>query len=112
MTGEMRVRFRQPLQIGEPTIVTAQVSGGRGRLVNTTAELMLDRDRSLIATASATFLRVDADTEAAWQARYLRDSDGASVVLLENTPDAAETGVEENGVGAPGGDAVDREYDL
>ncbi len=35
MTGEMRVRFRQPLNIGESTVVTARVSGARGRLVTT-----------------------------------------------------------------------------
>ncbi len=112
VTGEMRVRFRQPLSVGEPTIVTARVTGSRSRLVNTTAELVLNRDRSPIATASATFLRVDANTEAAWRARYLRDSAAVPAVLLENTPDAAETEVERNGVGAPGGDAVDRENDL
>ena len=107
VTGEMRVRFRQPLPIGEPTIVSARVTRTRGRLVNTTAELVLDRDRSPIATASATFLRVDADTEAAWRARYLRDSAEVSAELLDNAPDVVEIGVEENDVGSPGHDAVD-----
>jgi acyl-coenzyme A thioesterase PaaI-like protein len=76
VTGEMRVRFRQPLRIGDPTIVTARVVATRGRLVTTAAELVSEHDRSPIATASATFLRVDADTEAAWRARYLRESEG------------------------------------
>jgi acyl-coenzyme A thioesterase PaaI-like protein len=34
MTGDMRVRFRQPLNIGESTVVTARVSGARGRIVS------------------------------------------------------------------------------
>ena len=90
MTGEMRVRFRQPLEIGEPTTVTARVSGARGRLVNTTAELVLDRDRTPIATASATFVRVEAEVEAAWRARYLRDSGEVTPKLLDLQPNAAD----------------------
>ena len=65
MTGEMRVRFRRPLRIDEPTIVAARVVATRGRLVTTAAELVRERDRSPIATASATFLKVDAATEVA-----------------------------------------------
>jgi acyl-coenzyme A thioesterase PaaI-like protein len=75
VTGEMRVRFRQPLNIGASTTVTARVSGTRGRLVTTAAELQLDRDSSPIATASATFVKVDSDVEGAWRARYLRDTE-------------------------------------
>src|SRR5215217_339770 len=75
VTGEMRIRFRQPLNIGASATVTARVSGTRGRLVTTAAELQLDRENSPIATAPATFVKVDADVEAAWRARYLRDSE-------------------------------------
>jgi hypothetical protein len=71
----MRVRLRQPLKIGEPTTVVAGVSGTRGRLVMTAAELHLDRDGSPVPTSSATFVKVDADIEANWRARYLRESD-------------------------------------
>ncbi len=111
VTGELRVRFRQSLRIGELTNVTARVVGTRSRLVTTAAELVLDRDRSPIATATATFLKVDAETEAAWQARYLRDSTELSAELLQNPPNPAETLVEHHGVGAPGGDAVELETD-
>ena len=76
VTGEMRVRFRQPLKIGDLTTVVARVSGTRGRLVTRPwLSSMLDRDRSPVATASATFVKVDADVEAAWRARYLQDPD-------------------------------------
>jgi acyl-coenzyme A thioesterase PaaI-like protein len=75
VTAEMRVRLRQPLKIGEPTTVVAGVSGTRGRLVMTAAELQLDRDGSPVAMSSATFVKVDADIEANWRARYLRESD-------------------------------------
>ncbi|MGH2613756.1 MAG: PaaI family thioesterase [Thermomicrobiales bacterium] len=70
VTGEMRVRFRRPLNVGEPTTVTARVSDCRDRIVNTTAELTLDRDGSTIATASATFVRVEEAVAAEWRARY------------------------------------------
>jgi acyl-coenzyme A thioesterase PaaI-like protein len=74
MTGDMRVRFRRPLNIGEPTIVTARVSGTRGRLVTTTGELVLESDRSPIATATATFVKADDELASVWRARYLRES--------------------------------------
>jgi acyl-CoA thioesterase FadM len=90
VTGKMRVRFRQPLRVGEPTFVTAHVIATRGRLVATATELAFDRDRSPIATASATFLKVDAATEAAWRARYLPDSEGATSELRDVPPNAAE----------------------
>ena len=75
VTGEMRIRFRQPLNVGASATVTARVSGTRGRLVTTAAELQLDRDNSPIATASATFVKVDADVEAVWRTRYVRDAE-------------------------------------
>ena len=75
MTGDMRVRFRRPLNIGEPTVVTARVSGARGRLVTTVGELILESDGSPVATATATFVKVDPELEAAWRAQYLRESD-------------------------------------
>jgi hypothetical protein len=77
-------------RVGEPTIVPAGVIATRGRLVTTATELVRDRDRPPIATASATFLNMDADTEAIWRARYLRDSEGAAAELRETPLDVAE----------------------
>ena len=75
MTGDMRVRFRRPLNIGEVTVVTARVNGTRGRLVTTVGELVLESNWTPVATATATFVKVDPELEAAWRARYLRESD-------------------------------------
>jgi acyl-coenzyme A thioesterase PaaI-like protein len=75
MTGDMRVRFRRPLTIGESSVVTARVSGARGRLVTTTSQLMVESDGSPVATATATFVKVDSELEAVWRAQYLRESD-------------------------------------
>jgi acyl-coenzyme A thioesterase PaaI-like protein len=75
MTGDIRVRFRRQLHIGDSTVVTARVSGVRGRLVTTAGELALVSDGSPVTTATATFVKVDAELEAAWRAQYLRESD-------------------------------------
>ena len=111
VTGEMRVRFRQPLKIGDVTSVVARVSGTRGRLVTATAELRLGRDHALIATASATFVRVDADVEAAWQARYLRDPEAVPADPRVTPRNAAETSVQRNCVAPPCDDAFAPEAD-
>ena len=81
MTGDMRVRFRRPLNVGEPTVVAARVSGARGRLVTAAGELMLESDGSPVATATATFVKVDPKLEAAWRAQYLRESDSLPTEL-------------------------------
>jgi acyl-coenzyme A thioesterase PaaI-like protein len=111
VTGEMRVRFRQPLAVGEQTTVTARVNGTRGRVVTTVAELVRDRDRSPIATATATFVTVEGDVEAAWQARYVRESTGATAKLLDVQPHAAESGIDHSAAGPPGDNAPDVEDD-
>ena len=72
ITGEMRVRFRLPLHVGEATTVTARVSERRGRIITTAAELRRDGDIAVLATASATFVKVGPDVEATWRTRYLR----------------------------------------
>jgi acyl-coenzyme A thioesterase PaaI-like protein len=91
MTSDIRVRFRRPLNIGDSTVVTARVSGVRGRLVTTSGELALASDGSTVATASATFVKVDAELEAAWRARYLRESDTITDDLREVPSKAAAT---------------------
>ena len=107
----MRIKFRQPLKIGEVTSVVAHVSGVRGRFVTAVAELQLDRDRSRVATASATFVKVDEDVEAAWRARYLRDPDKVTADLRVIPQDAAESNGGRNRVGPPPGDSFAPEVD-
>lgn len=70
VTGEMRVRFRLPLHVGEPTRATARVRGCRGRIVTTIADLTRVDDLAQIATASATFVKVSSEVEATWRVRY------------------------------------------
>jgi acyl-coenzyme A thioesterase PaaI-like protein len=98
MTGDMRVRFRRPLNIGEPTVVTARVSGVRGRLVTTASELLVRGDDSPVATATATFVSVDAELEAAWRARYLRESGTLAAELPDVGSPSAVAGIWRDGV--------------
>jgi acyl-coenzyme A thioesterase PaaI-like protein len=94
MTGDIRVWFRRPLTIGESAVVMARVSGARGRLVTTVGELALASDGSSIATATATFVKVDAELEAARRARYLRESDTIPAELRGVPSKAGTTRVE------------------
>ena len=71
VTAEMRVRFRRPLQVGEQTRVQARVEEWRGRIVRVAAELVRDADDATVASATGTFVRVAAEVEADWRARYL-----------------------------------------
>jgi acyl-coenzyme A thioesterase PaaI-like protein len=96
MTGDMRVRFRRPLKIGEPTVVTARVSGTRGRLVTTAGELVLESDRSPIATATATFVKADPELASDWRARYLRESATNTAEFGAVSSEATVAGVERN----------------
>jgi acyl-coenzyme A thioesterase PaaI-like protein len=111
MTGDMRVRFRRPLNIGELTVVTARVSGARGRLVTTVGELVLESDGSAVATATATFVKVDPELEAAWRAQYLRESDTLEAKVRQETQKAAGNSVERDTVSQPGEGALALEHD-
>lgn len=71
VTGDLRVRFRHELHVGEPVRIAARLTGSRDKLLTTTAEIVLDEDGEIVATATATFVRVSAEQEAAWRARYL-----------------------------------------
>ncbi|MCA9876328.1 MAG: PaaI family thioesterase [Thermomicrobiales bacterium] len=71
VTGEMQVRFRRPLHVGETVSLRGAVTDQRSRAVTTSGQLVREADGQVIATATALFVRVPAATEAAWQARYL-----------------------------------------
>ncbi|MCC7023263.1 MAG: PaaI family thioesterase [Thermomicrobiales bacterium] len=76
VTGEMRVRFRHPLHVGEPVTASGSVVEERGRIVSAAGTIARDEDGATIASATGTFVRVDKETEAAWRARYLAARNG------------------------------------
>ena len=67
----------------------------------TSAELQLDRDGSPVATSSATYVKVDADVEADWRARYLRESDTEATEVRVDPRNAIETSGECNRTDPP-----------
>lgn len=71
VTGEMRTRFRQPLRVAEETTASGSITSIRGRIIATRGVIVRDVDGVEIASATATFVRVDEATAAAWRDRYL-----------------------------------------
>lgn len=53
LTARMQARFRRPLQIGEPLIVTASLTRRTRKLIGAKAELSL-RDGTVVADSTAT----------------------------------------------------------
>jgi acyl-coenzyme A thioesterase PaaI-like protein len=75
VTGELSVRYRRPLRVGEQTRIQARVSATRGRLATAGAEMQLAESAAVVATATAKLLRVSNEDEAAWRARYVRPAE-------------------------------------
>lgn len=71
VTGEMQVRFRRSLLVGEPVTLHGSVTDIRSRAISASGQIVRDADSQVIATATAMFVRVPAATEAAWKQRYL-----------------------------------------
>jgi uncharacterized protein (TIGR00369 family) len=71
VTGEMQVRFRRPLHVGESVRLHGSVTDVRTRAISASGQIVREADDQIIATATALFVRVPAATEAAWKDRYL-----------------------------------------
>jgi uncharacterized protein (TIGR00369 family) len=68
--GEMSVRFRQSVHVGQPLIVSAQVEFSRPKLIEATGRIT-DSANSLIATASGKYVPVAPDQHKAFVATLL-----------------------------------------
>ena len=76
VTAEMTVRFRAPIQVGEPTRATGWQVAARGRRIEMAGEIRRQRDGAVMATATALFIRVPEAQAAAWSERYLAQGTG------------------------------------
>jgi acyl-coenzyme A thioesterase PaaI-like protein len=74
VTGKIEVRFRQPVEAGVAARVIGRVVADRGRILETVGELCRAEDDALLASATATFVRVPDDQARAWRKRYLGDA--------------------------------------
>lgn len=69
MTARLEVRFRKPVIVGSGLTVHGRIAQVRGKVVETAGEVR-DSDGVILAEATATFIRVPADTAAEWERRY------------------------------------------
>lgn len=79
VTARMNVAFRQPVEVGVPTRARGWLAADRGRALDVAAELRRAADDLVLATASASFVRVPEAQASAWREQYLADDDGESV---------------------------------
>ena len=67
VTGRMSVSFRRPVEVGVPTVVVGRVVSDRGRLIDAEGEVRRAADGEVLASATATFVRVPEEQAAAWR---------------------------------------------
>jgi acyl-CoA thioesterase FadM len=70
MTARMEVRYRRPLPLGEPTLVTAEVSRDRGRWLHVEGQVR-SAGGELLAEGKALFLRLPPARAREMQAFYV-----------------------------------------
>ena len=73
MTARLEVKYRRPLPLGKPLLVTAEVVRDRGRWLEAGGELRV-AGGPLIAEAKALFMRLPADKAREMQEFYLAGS--------------------------------------
>jgi acyl-coenzyme A thioesterase PaaI-like protein len=76
VTGELTVRYRAPIRVGERTRAIGREVSRRGRRIEMAGEIRRESDGAVLARATAIFVEVPASQAAEWRARYL----GASQV--------------------------------
>jgi acyl-coenzyme A thioesterase PaaI-like protein len=71
VTAKIEVAFRKPVEVGVPTRAFGQIDANRGRVIEMSAELRRAEDDILLASATATFIKVPDRQAREWQAKYL-----------------------------------------
>jgi uncharacterized protein (TIGR00369 family) len=70
MTAKMDVRFRQPVVVGAELLVLGRICSVRGKIIETLGEIRDAATGALLASSTATFIRVPEDTARDWERRY------------------------------------------
>lgn len=71
VTGELTVRYRSPIRVGEATITIGWMTGRRSRRIEMAGEIVRESDRIVLARATAVFVAVAGSQAEAWRERYL-----------------------------------------
>ena len=78
VTGDLKVRFRQPVTVGISTIAAAKIVSLRSRTVEVAGSLVEVGSERLLADATGTFVRVPEEQAEAWRERYLLEGSKSS----------------------------------
>jgi acyl-coenzyme A thioesterase PaaI-like protein len=81
LCGELTVRFRQMVHVGQTLIVAAQVDYSRPTLIETTARV-IDSGNSLIATANGKYMPVAPDQHKSFVATLLEEEATSRALTL------------------------------
>lgn len=71
VTGELTVRYRSPIRVGEATITIGWMTGRRSRRNEMVGEIIRESDGIVLARATAVFVAVAGSQAEAWRERYL-----------------------------------------
>jgi acyl-coenzyme A thioesterase PaaI-like protein len=75
VTGELTVRYRAPIRVGERTRAVGWHVDRRGRRIEMAGEIRREDDGAVLARASAVFVQVPEAQAQEWRERYLREGD-------------------------------------
>lgn len=70
VTGELTTRYRQPIRIGQRTFAIGTILRDRGRALELRGEIRDESSRTLLADATARFIRVPEAQARAWLEQY------------------------------------------
>lgn len=71
VTADMQIRYRKPVRVDEETAARGWIVRERGRLYDLAGEIRRVSDEVVLATATATFMRVPEVQAQAWRNRYI-----------------------------------------
>jgi len=74
VTGELTVRYRSPIRVGEETRAIGWMTGRRGRRIEMAGEIVREADGAVLAKATAVFVAVPEAQADEWRRRYLGTS--------------------------------------
>ncbi len=75
VTGDLSVRYRAPIRVGERTRAVGWQVDRRGRRIEMAGEIQREGDGAVLARATATFFVVPESQAEEWRRRYLRDGE-------------------------------------
>lgn len=73
VTGELTVRYRSPVRVGEETRAIGWMTGRRGRRIEMAGEIVREADGVVLAKATGIFVAVPEAQADEWRQRYMEN---------------------------------------